>query len=322
MQPYERYFLQKKQPSPEKITMPAHYLIPRKLAKRFSAWRHGLWRAESWITRALLWFFRCLPINLSIVWLGRLVQWAGPRTAKWSVVKHNLTTAFPDQSEADIDQLSRRVFHTLGVTMAEIIHAANIWAQRDKRLRFVVAPGVAITAQRPMIFVSAHVGAWPFNNFVARQYQLPFSIVYTPASNPYLDEWYPALYGVNMIAKKGALRSLMRELAAGRSIGLLADNRLSNGEKVPFFNIDTYTNTVPAQLALRYLCDLVPMHVTREPNHGYTIHIGAPIKPSNPDDDLRAQIRDMTQQLNRLFEAWIRMAPDQWLCLTKRWSNR
>jgi KDO2-lipid IV(A) lauroyltransferase len=29
----------------------------------------------------------------------------------------------------------------------------------------------------------------------------------------------------------------------------------------------------------------------------------------------------MTRQLNEVFERWIRQAPEQWLCLKRRWPK-
>ena len=47
-------------------------------------------------------------------------------------------------------------------------------------------------------------------------------------------------------------------------IALMMDQRVSEGQKVPFFNQLAFTTTIPAQLALKYDCELVPIFLERK----------------------------------------------------------
>ena len=38
----------------------------------------------------------------------------------------------------------------------------------------------------------------------------------------------------------------------------MIDQRVSEGKKLPFFKDNALTTTLPAQLALKYNCDIVP----------------------------------------------------------------
>ena len=69
--------------------------------------------------------------------------------------------------------------------------------------------------------------------------------------------------GCGFLAADDSIRPLLNELRAGRSIGLLVDLRVESGEPVPFCGHDTATTTVPARLALKFGCPLVPVRVER-----------------------------------------------------------
>ncbi len=303
--------------------MARHYLIPRKLAKAFPSLRKVLWQIESWGIRCFFSILRHLSVERAIHIASRISGFIGPYTAKARIVKNNLTLALPDKTPTEIDQLARGVFHQLGVALAELIHVPTLWQQHQQRFTFVVDDEHALHKQRPKIFVSGHIGAWQLGGFIARQYSIPLSIVYAPETNPYLEPVFLKIRNAlcPMISRDGAVRALMRELSAGRSIGLTYDTRLDSGKPIPLFGIDALTNTTPARLALRNNCDLLPVHVQRLPHTRYRIHIGRPIQPANPLASPQEQIDTMSCQLNQQLEAWIRATPDQWMCLKRRWPK-
>ena len=81
------------------------------------------------------------------------------------------------------------------------------------------------------------------------------------------------------------------------------------------------TNTVPARLALRFDCELVPTRAERLPGGRFRITLYPPVRPDDPNASAAAQARDMTTKLNALFEDWIRATPGEWLCLARRWPK-
>ena len=47
-------------------------------------------------------------------------------------------------------------------------------------------------------------------------------------------------------------------------IALMIDQRVSEGKRLPFFEHSALTTTLPAQLALKYNLDIVPVHLARK----------------------------------------------------------
>lgn len=305
--------------------MAQYYLLPRDLIKRFPALRRLTWRIESGAIGALLGIVRLLPLPVANRVTSTLVGWFGPRTAKAAKARQNLSMAFPDEDRSGIKRLTRSTFRHLGMAVTELVHIGNIWQARDKRLEFVVMPGASTPEPgRPAVYVTAHVGAWQLTNLVSLRYGITMPIIYAPESNPYLDRRLRNLrrsFGVPLVSRDGGMRVLLRELNQGNSIGLAIDTRLDSGDPLPFFGHEAPTNTAAARLALRNGCELIPVLAERLPGSRYRITIYPSVRPADPESPVPEQGRDMTCQLNALFERWIRALPGEWVCLKRRWPK-
>ena len=55
------------------------------------------------------------------------------------------------------------------------------------------------------------------------------------------------------------MREIISRIKDDYSIALMVDQRVSEGPRVSFFNKPAHTTTIPAQLALKYNCKLVPI---------------------------------------------------------------
>jgi Kdo2-lipid IVA lauroyltransferase/acyltransferase len=303
-----------------------YYFFPRELAKRQPRLTAIGWRLEAGVIRSLMWLLGRLPLARATA-LARAVFGAfGPHTQTARRVRRNLTVAFPERSAPERRQLVHEIFGNLGVTLAEIAQLDRIWAERAQRMDFVAAPEIEFLRHpgRPAVLVSAHVSAYTLTNFVAGAYNFPLTTVYLPESNPYVRDLILRLYSALPVAMKprdSSMRSLIGELTHGRTVGLASDVRLDSGELLPFFGHDMAANTVPARLALRYRCELVPARAERLPGGRYRITLYAPVRPEDSSVSEAEQARNMTLQLNRHYEAWIRANPGEWMCLARRWSK-
>ena len=306
--------------------MADHYLVPRRLSRAFPSLKKFVWKIEAWLLTGIFLLFRALPMQIS----GGLSSWLFKTfagfTSRINTARKNLRLAFPDKTEQEIQQLSRETFHSLGLALSELFHMRTVWEQRDQRLEFSVAQQSeeALSGDQPIVCVTAHTQAWQFTNFLAAQYSLRAAIIYAPEPNPYLREFFLKLrdaFPARLVSSDGGIRTLARELKNGHSIGLTVDTRLDGAEMIPLFGIEAPTNTTPARLALRNQCALIPVHVVRLPDYRYRICVDKPILPDNPAASSAEQAIDMTCQLNRIFEQWIREAPGQWICMKRRWPK-
>ena len=306
--------------------MPQFYLIPKKLARKapflvtVSQWLEA--RAFSFI----FWFMRWLSLEQASRLSAFTFGLVAPYGDKIDKARVNLAIAFPEASEEWRERTARQIFRYLGVSAAELIKLDEIWEQRHQRLEWDIAPGAAKVIERKgaAMFVSAHIGAWQITNLLSLEYGLTISTIYAPESNETLRNMMLDLrksLGVGLISTNAGVRPLMKELAAGHSVGMAMDTRLDTGKLLPYFGRDALTNTTAARLALRSGAALLPIRGVRLPGNRFRICLYDPLVSEQPDAPLDEQAAELTIQINRHFEEWIREYPEQWICLKRRWPK-
>ena len=211
--------------------------------------------------------------------------------------------------------------------MVEFAHLDDICVhQADRRLEIVSDGHVPVLQDpdRPAVFVSAHLANWEVCAIAIVRAGVPVTGVYTPLQNPYLDRILMRrrqALGCRLVPRDSSMRTLLRELKAGRSIGMIMDQRVDSGVPIPFFGIDKWTTLVPARLALRHGCDLVPLRTERLGDARFRVTFYEPLKPDDPRADEIEQATQVTRKINRMFEDWIRERPEDWWCSKRRWPK-
>ncbi|MGI9294472.1 MAG: lysophospholipid acyltransferase family protein [Pseudomonadales bacterium] len=306
--------------------MSKHYLIPRQLSDTFPALQRVAWHLEDSFFGGCFWLARCCSPEFSARVAKYLFAAIGPLSAKGATVRSNLAVAFPGQGPAQIRKMTKELFGYLGIAVVELVQLGRLWEEREQCIEFVAEEGAAslLDAGNAIVFVTAHVGAWQLCNLIAPHYGVPITTVYAPETNPFLNARLLRLrqaFQCQLTPRDGSMRVLMRELGAGHAIGLAVDTRLDSGDLLPFFGVDAPTNSAPARLALRYNCELVPLHVERLPGMRYRVMLCNPISADDEAASVDDKALQMTADLNLLFESWIRATPTEWMCLKRRWPR-
>ena len=306
--------------------MPEYYLIPKGLIKRWPSLRQAAWAVEGWFFKALIGSARMLSPERAGTVLSWLFGLIGPHTAKAAKADLNLRFVLPQQNPRERRAMVKQIFRNLGLATAELLSANRILAEREQRFDFVTDPVTAalLAAQKPILFVTAHIGAWNLGNAMVPHYGMEASYLYAKEPNPWLHDLFYGMRkipGIHLYPNTGGLLRLHRELAAGRCVGLVVDTRLDEGELIPLCGVPAPTNTLAARLALRTRVPLIPVRTERLPNHRYRITAGPPIPVPEELPDEQARAIAMTTEINRRFEQWIRDDPTQWVCLKRRWPK-
>ena len=171
------------------------------------------------------------------------------------------------------------------------------------------------------VFISGH-----FNNFELMAMEIEkagidLAAIYRPLNNIFLNETMEKIRKENICKnqiKKGRAgsREIIKNLIEGKSIALMIDQRVREGEKVKFFNNLATTTTIPAQLVKKYNCELVPIYIERKKLNYFKIYISKPIKISKSKS-----ILEITEFLNQVLEKMILKNVDQWIWTHDRWKN-
>ena len=303
------------------------YFLPRSALKDRSRLLRLGWWIEGMLVGAFLRLLRVLPPAQATGLSRALFRTVGPRTGVQTKLLRNLAILHPQAPMAELRSRARMSFGWLGTAVAEIAQLEQTRREMARRCEFVADPAAEATLADPeaaAVLVTAHVGPWTHTNLVAGHYGFPLTIVYAPESNPLIRDQILALrkaLPVQLIERDNSMRALLKELGAGHKIGLASDVRLDGGEPIELFGHAMETNTVPARLALRQGCPLIPMRAERLPGERFRITAEAPIEPTDPDAPMDERIRQVAEGLSRVYERWIREDTSQWMAMARRWPK-
>ena len=175
-----------------------------------------------------------------------------------------------------------------------------------------------------VVFYSAHFANFELMAMELDKYGIKCAAIYRPLNNFFLNplmEYLRMKYICPNQIQKGrmGMRKIIDKVKNGYSIALMVDQRVSEGPRTMFFNKPAHTTTVPAQLALKYNCKLVPISLKRNegPNFEMTIHEPYKIEKTNNDEE---DTKNITLKINQIIEKMIVKNPTQWIWSHNRWK--
>ena len=298
----------------------------RKLARKHRPLQQLLWRLDFALVWLLVKAFSLLPIDFASRLGQRVGVVIGPRMKrKTAIFQENMRIAFPELSDAELEARVREAWGRAGRILAEYPHLGTILAD-ERRLDVVVREPISACSEppRPCVVVSGHISNWEVVCLAMAKLNMPNASLYSPPTNPLLDRMLAdsrKALDCELLARDNSTRLLMRALKAGRTAGMVMDRRVDDGHPIPFFGHNKSSTLIPARLALKFDCDLVPAQVERMQDASYRVTFHPPIRPQNPDAGDTERAVDMIEQLHEMFEGWIRQHPEDWFCSKRLWDK-
>ena len=174
------------------------------------------------------------------------------------------------------------------------------------------------------IFYSGHFANFELMAMELDKFGIKCAAIYRPLNNFFLNplmEYLRMKYICPNQIPKGrmGMREIIDKVKNGYSIALMVDQRVGEGPRTLFFNKPAHTTTIPAHLALKYDCKLVPISLERKegPNFEMTIHEPYKIeKTGNNEEDTK----NITLKINQIIEKMILNNPKQWIWSHNRWK--
>ena len=273
----------------------------------------------------------CLP-RRPAYWLGaRIGDFAYLCLAKRrQVALKNLEIAFGrEKTAAQRRGIARATFRNLGEHLIDFCRMR--WLTPDSYPSVVTLEGFdrveELLARRAgLLILSAHFGSWELASAIALRLPHPMHVIARPLDNPALRclvDAYRRYSGCSIIAKRQALSASLKALRRGEIVALLMDQSSlrREGIPVPFFGREAYTTIGPALMALRSGCPVIGAFMVRQGlgKHRLVFSEEVPIQRSG---NLRQDMLDNTMRFNQLIEARVRVHPDHWFWLHRRWKKR
>jgi Kdo2-lipid IVA lauroyltransferase/acyltransferase len=238
------------------------------------------------------------------------------------VVLVNLRLCFPEKSDREIRTLALAHFEALAFGLFET--TAGWWEPLEQLPphRVIGAEHLerALAAGKGVVLLTAHFSTLEICGVYLTS-RLPVGCLYREPNNPVVA--LPMRRHRERVASVAVhfddLKGLIRALRAGHAIWYAPDQgkRTPGSEILPFFGVPAITNTATAKIARMTGAAVVPYFARREPDGSYTLTIHPPLD-NYPTDDLSAD----AIRINRLIEENIRLAPEQYFWVHKRFKAR
>lgn len=271
--------------------------------------------------RALPWLATCIFKSLAFLPLyvlqsmGKALGWLAwliPGSFK-RLSNTNFLNAFPEATP----QMLRAAMLSVGQMFLEMPYW---WVRRnDRALNRTVAPAdwqlfeAALAKGKGVILLSPHMGCFELLGPIYSS-RHPSTVLFRPPRMPWLREWIVAMRTRQKLkmapANQTGVRSLVRTLLKGQTVGILPDQVPIMGEGVwaPFFGRPAYTMTLVQRLQSLTGAKIFVLGVERLGiAKGYRMHIDPMDEPLSEDPVLAAT------QINSAMEAMIQKAPTQYL---------
>ena len=177
---------------------------------------------------------------------------------------------------------------------------------------------------KPVIFVSGHFANFELMSMELTKRNISLATIYRPLNNFFINpfmEYLRKKYICQNQIKKGltGVKDSINFIKNNFSIALMIDQRVSEGKKIPFFEHMALTTTLPAQIALKFNLDIVPIYIARKKNDDFEMQIYEPVEILK-NKDPEANKLNISIKLNRILEEMISRDPGQWIWTHNRWK--
>lgn len=245
------------------------------------------------------------------------------------VIDENLRFAMPELDARQRRQLARRMWAHLFLLVCEIAHLPRKVHETNWRdyvdLHESHRLVDALLSDHPLLIVAAHYGNFEMAGYVLGVLGFPTYTVARTLDNPYIDRFlneFRGATGQHIVPKKGGYDRIIDVLTRGGTMTFLADQYAgSKGCWVEFFGRPASAHKAIALFALDNQAAMCVGHARRvgRPLH-YEMRVDAMLLPDELDGSL-GNTRGLTQWYTSHLERAIRLAPEQYWWLHRRWKD-
>ncbi len=242
-----------------------------------------------------------------------------------SIALQNVSAAFPGKTPAVHRAIVRGAFRHFGRVLFELLKFSTLTpAAMLARVELVGTDRVreAYAGGRGILFFTGHFGFWELHAIAHGASVQPISVLARPLDNPLLNALLERVRGATgntVIYRRGALRRILRALAANQGIAMLIDQHIQMPDAVyvDFFDRPAATTLALAVMAQRTGAPVIPVFALPTSAGRYRLIYEHPVAP--PVEDTPEAVRAFTQRCTDVLEMYVRRYPHLWLWMHRRW---
>ena len=268
---------------------------------------------------------KILGLNISRRLFAKIFQMIGPLIKSEKTINENLEKFLSSYNEEQKKNIKKTMWSNYGKTFVEYLFL-NKFKKNNSHINFKgkeILKSI-INKNKPVIFVSGHFANFELMSMELTRETINLATIYRPLNNLFLNpfmEYVRRTYVCRNQIKKGVagVKDSINYLKKNYSIALMIDQRVSEGKRLPFFDQMALTTTLPAQLAIKFNLEIVPIYIKRNLDDSFEMEILKPIA-LNKNEDLVTQKINTTIKLNKILEKMISRDPGQWIWTHNRWK--
>ena len=264
---------------------------------------------------------RILEIKISRKVFAFLFSFFGPFIKSKKIVNNNLQIFLKKNSKFKKNEIISNMWKNYGMTFIEYIFL-DTFLKKKTEVEIIGEINLTniIRENNPVIFISGHFANFELMSMEITKRNISLATIYRPLNNNFLNpfmEYLRKKYICKNQIKKGinGVKEAIEFIKQKHSIALMIDQRVSEGEKIKFFDQPALTTTLPAQFAKKYRMKIIPVFIERLKNNKFKIEFQKEIDPKNFKNKL-----DLTVKLNEVLENMIIKNPNQWIWTHNRWK--
>ena len=246
----------------------------------------------------------------------------GPFFRSKKIIADNLNKFDTSLTSEKINKISQEMWGNYGRILSEYPYISNFRkGDLDKYIKIENIERLEeVKRSQPVVFISAHFSNFELMAMVIEKSGVNLSAIYRPLNNKMVNSIMEPLrkkYICKKQIKKGlnGVREALKYFKQGVSVAIMIDQRVSEGQKINFFDYPANTTTIPAQFVKKFGCKIQPVHIERYDKIYFRISFDEPITMNGNGDDSSVSLR-----LNQWLEKKIRKNPSQWIWSHDRWK--
>ncbi len=257
-----------------------------------------------------------------------LGQAIGPLFRSKKIIKQNIKIGLGDVDKKKEAEIINSMWSNIGRTFAEYVFLKDFKLNKTNfdhiKITGVNHLDVIKKNKEPVIFYSAHLANFELMAMEIDKFGIKCAAIYVLLNNIFLNplmEYLRMKYICPNQIPKGrvGVRDVIKKVKDGYSIALMVDQRVGQAPKIPFFGEPAHTTTIPAQLALKYDCKLVPIFLERKGDVNFEMTVHEPYEIQKTEN-VDADTKNITLKINQIIEKMIIKNPTQWIWSHNRWK--
>ena len=259
-------------------------------------------------------------------WLGSATFYLTPFRKK--ITLENLSRAFPNTSGHERREIALGAYRNYGIALMEMFWASNKSPESLLPIVRVANPEVfeeLFGRGKGLVLLSGHFGSWeliigPLRLHVGQ----PMSVIVQHQRNKRIDASVTRSrrrFGNTTIPMGPSVREVLTVLGKGGIVSMLGDQ---SGPResvfIDFFGRPAATRRGPAAFCLKTGAPMIMVFLVRQPDGTYVATFKE-VDLTGLDSYTEENVVELTRRHVAILEKHIRLHPDHWLWMHKRWKH-